>query len=109
MARKRSEMSAYELSALAKKRQSVPDKSGSKTTRGFNVMDPAARKKAFAAKSKPVPLGGVKQGSVPAKNTGGAEKASYGGWSVPKKVTPSKKTAGGVAKRATQGRRGNRG
>lgn len=94
MARRKSEMSAYELSALAKKRQSVPQKSMSKMTRSG---------------PKPVPLGGVKQGSVPAKNTGGAEKASYGGWSVPKKVTPSKKTAGGVAKRATQGRRASRG
>ena len=69
----------------------------------------AAAAKAAAAKkkpvSKPVPLGGVKQGSVPAKNTGGAEKKSWGGWSVPKKVTPLKKTAGGVARRQSQGRK----
>lgn len=59
--------------------------------------------------SKPVPLGGVPQGSVPAKNTGGAEKKSWGGWSPPKKVAPSRKTAGGVAKRATKGKRVPRG
>ncbi len=47
------------LSAAAKKRQSPPMKSMSKMKRTV---------------SKPVPLGGVKKPSVPAKNTGGAMK-----------------------------------
>ena len=55
--------------------------------------------------SKPVPLGGNKRKGVPAKNTGGAEKKSWGGWSPPKKVTPSKKTAAGVQRRSEAVRR----
>jgi hypothetical protein len=70
--------------------------------RGAAARAAAAKKKPV---SKPVPLGGVKQGSVPAKNTGGATKASWGGWSVPKKVTPLKKTAGGVARKQSQSRK----
>lgn len=42
--------------------------------------------------------------SVPAKNTGGAEKKSWGGWSPPKKVTASKKTAARVQRRGEQAR-----
>lgn len=54
--------------------------------------------------SKPVPLGGNKKKGVPAKNTGGAEKKSWGGWSPPKKVTASKKTAARVQRRGEQAR-----
>lgn len=55
--------------------------------------------------SKPVPLGGAKKKGVAAKNTGGLEKKSWGGWSPPAKVKASKKTAAGVQRRQTQGRR----
>lgn len=54
--------------------------------------------------SKPVPLGGAKKKGVAAKNTGGLEKKSWGGWSPPRKVKPSKKTAAGVQRRSERGR-----
>lgn len=104
------------LSGAARKRQSVPSK-------------PATKKMARMVRKspKPAPVGGGKKNtleqgpmrratppsqvnkrpltkkakpSTPAKNTGGLEKKSWGGWSPPTKVKPSKKTAAGVQRRS---------
>ncbi len=100
------------LSPTARKRQSMPVKSNAGgAVRG---QARAAMVKKPKPVSTPVPIGGVKKPaikaparkSVPAKNTGGAEKASWGGWSPPRKVVASKKTAAGVQRRSQQGRRG---
>jgi hypothetical protein len=63
------------LSAAARKRQSPPQKSMAGMKRNVAKMPRTG--------SKPVPLGGVKKPSVPAKNTGGAQKRTA------KKMTPT--------------------
>lgn len=85
--------------------------SGGNKARGY-LKASGGRRRAAVRSSKPDSQPSVTRKiqrkpspSVPAKNTGGAEKKSWGGWSIPKKVKPSKKTAAGVQRRSEQGSR----